>query len=527
MIFKVISNSYEIKNTIPGITYLVHDNWNDWFKYCTLYNLTYIDNNLNRIFLGSIKIGEFNMNEDQSFPNIPKYFECLDENFFSLGQSSDFYENIKNIDDGIIKNDILESLNDIAFNEDLLVRALTQSVTKDSLLRYISLETVRNQFKRMAKGGDRLTKYDFTYTPPIIEDSSADPINIDFHVIPDSNPPTNIHVLVGRNGVGKTHLMKNMMNCILNKGSNEFGSITYDNSHRPSYQNLFSNLVFVSFSAFDKNIPIPNNDSIPFTYIGLSQNLCTDRFSSKTPDELCSEFADSLEACLLGDYSKFNLWRKAIDTLNSDPIFEYSCATDFLDYAIDIKNIDPLNKNLSILKSKKIFREKATRYFDLMSSGHKIIILTITKLIESIEEKTLVFLDEPEGHLHPPLLSAFIRALSELMIYKNAVSIVATHSPVVLQEVPRKCVWKLRRSGKYTSYERLIRESFGENVSQLTRDIFGLEVTNSGYHKLLSNLVDDNPNYDFNDIVTIFKDELGMEAKSILRGLLANRILDS
>lgn len=48
-----------------------------------------------------------------------------------------------------------------------------------------------------------------------------------------------------------------------------------------------------------------------------------------------------------------------------------------------------------------------------------------------------MLIDEPEGHLHPPLLSAFVRALSELLVNRNGVAIIATHSPVVLQEVPR------------------------------------------------------------------------------------------
>ncbi|MCZ5439143.1 AAA family ATPase [Escherichia coli] len=82
------------------------------------------------------------------------------------------------------------------------------------------------------------------------------------------------------------------------------------------------------------------------------------------------------------------------------------------------------------------FKDIAGRVFKNLSSGHKIVLLTITRLVESMEERSLVFLDEPEAHLHPPLLSAFIRSLSDLLINRNAVSIIATHSPVVLREVP-------------------------------------------------------------------------------------------
>jgi predicted ATP-dependent endonuclease of OLD family len=78
----------------------------------------------------------------------------------------------------------------------------------------------------------------------------------------------------------------------------------------------------------------------------------------------------------------------------------------------------------------------------------------MTRLIELVDERTLILLDEPESHLHPPLLSAFIRALSDLLVKRNGVAVIATHSPVVLQEVPKSCAWKLRRSGRVALAER-------------------------------------------------------------------------
>ncbi|MDK7046806.1 AAA family ATPase, partial [Escherichia coli] len=96
-----------------------------------------------------------------------------------------------------------------------------------------------------------------------------------------------------------------------------------------------------------------------------------------------------------------------------------------------------------------------------------------------------VLIDEPESHLHPPLLSAFIRALSDLLLDRNGLSIIATHSPVVLQEVPKRCVWKINRSRLSTESRRPDIETFGENVGILTREVFGLEVVKSGFHDLL------------------------------------------
>lgn len=523
MLFKVISNYSYIDTTKNNVAFLVKDNWNDWWTYSTLYDLYYIDNNFKENFIGQVKIGQFNMAEHQSSPNIPNYFECLDNIFFSLGQSTTYYENLNKIEDDLVKTNILNSLNDIVNDEDLLSLALSEEVTRKSLLRDIPLKTVQVQFKRILDGGVRLTPYNFTYTS-FEEKSYVDPINLSFNVVPNSSPPTNIHVLIGRNGVGKTRLIKNIINCIINENSSVYGYI-HDESTFDSTS--FTNVIFVSFSAFDKNIPVRKDDSeIPFAYIGLTQYppIDSNTHFSKTPDDLGLEFANSLESCLFGPRDKFKLWQDLINILESDPIFKSYDIGDFLIYADDIIKESISNSGLfSIDKSKETFKEKALRFFEKLSSGHKIIMLTITRLVECVEEKTLVILDEPESHLHPPLLSAFVRALSKLMISKNAVSIIATHSPVILQEIPKSCVWKLRRSSHHSVAERLNFESFGENVSLLTSEVFGLEVTHSGYHTMLSDIVNKSSNRDYSEIISIFKNELGMEAKAILRGLIADK----
>jgi predicted ATP-dependent endonuclease of OLD family len=164
---------------------------------------------------------------------------------------------------------------------------------------------------------------------------------------------------------------------------------------------------------------------------------------------------------------------------------------------------------------------KALSLMKLMSSGHAIVLLTVTRLVEKVEEKTLVLIDEPESHLHPPLLSALTRALSELLFNRNGVAIIATHSPVVLQEIPKSCVWKITRSRLALSAARPDIETFGENVGILTREVFGLEVVKSGYHTVLEKAVKSGANYE--EIVTEFGGCLGYEARAILRAMIASR----
>lgn len=148
-------------------------------------------------------------------------------------------------------------------------------------------------------------------------------------------------------------------------------------------------------------------------------------------------------------------------------------------------------------------------------------LLTITKLVESVEERTLVLVDEPEAHLHPPLLAALIRAVSDLLINRNGVAIVATHSPVVLQEVPRSCVWKLRRHGGGAIIERPEIETFAENVGRLTHEVFGLEVTRSGFYKMIAEAI--GAGDDFEDVIGKFDGEVGLEGRALISVRIAER----
>jgi hypothetical protein len=272
----------------------------------------------------------------------------------------------------------------------------------------------------------------------------------------------------------------------------------------------FANLVSVSFSAFDEfraatEGPNPKN-GLRCTYIGLKREESSSEGlqEPKSPQMLANEFMHSIGLCLTG--TRAPRWRKAVETLEADPLFKDE---DVSALAFD-GEYPPDN-----------WASHATELFSGLSSGHKIVLLTITRLVETVNEKTLILLDEPESHLHPPLLSSFIRALSDLLVNRNGVAIIATHSPVVLQEVPRECVWILQRTGHAVGAGRPEVETFGENVGVLTREVFGLEVVQSGFHQLLK---DASERYSsFEGAVEEFNDHLGGEARAILRGLLLTK----
>lgn len=489
--------------------FLGTDNWDD-YSFKTLFHLIYVDSEGNRTQIGAVKVAAFGMGQGSVRTELPHAFHALPESYFSLGQDDDYYEKLNALG-ASVRDEILTSLSDIAFDLDLLDRALGEQVTGVSLLRSVPVAIVRGQFHRLAYGGARLSHYDFSYVLPPGPATDVAPACLAFAVEPESQPPTNIHVLIGRNGVGKTRLLNFMSQALVNEklGPEEVGHFTPVDETPAS---AFASLVSVTFSAFDEFEPMPERQNkaqgLPYAHVGLKRPSSSDGkpLPPKTVSQLSAEFVRSVRLCRNGP--RADRWRRALEMLEADPIFNDANVASLADDRSD-----------NVFGEEDRFAKAASHVFGRLSSGHKIVLLTITRLVETVEERSLVLLDEPETHLHPPLLSAFVRSLSELLTNRNGVAIIATHSPVILQEVPRRCVWKVRRSGHITEVERPEVETFGENVGVLTREVFGLEVTHSGFHQLLANAVHGTSHYD--TVVNNFDAQLGGEALALVRALIA------
>jgi hypothetical protein len=482
--------------------YLVTDDWDD-FGYRTQFFLQYRDaDGVHEI--GNVRIGRLGMG-DGGRPGIPRQFEVLGEEFFSLGQDASYYAALREFGPNV-RDTVLRSLRDAALDLTLFDRASDEPVFETSLMRSLHENTVRWQFHRIAVGDVPLTSYRFEYRSPPLPGGGAG-LRLAFHVEPGSRPPTNIHALIGSNGVGKTRLLNRMARAAADEAATrwDIGTVVHldlNGARLPdSAAPPFANIVSVSFSYFDAFTPLRQRGDIEHTYVSVNLPPGDGSRAPRLKDReaLVAEFIEATQR-LTGAARR--RWEQALASLETDPLFrdaEISAGTE----------------------PSAITEDEAREMFDSLSSGHKIVLLAMTHLADLVAERTLVLIDEPETHLHPPLLSAFVRALSDLLFEQNGVAVVATHSPVVLQELPSTCVWVLSRAGSHVTAARPELETFGENVGILTRVAFGLEVTRSGFHDEIETLVGAGLSYE--QVVDQFGGQLGGEARAIARALVAAR----
>lgn len=518
MLFRIVESASAPSNGNEVL--LVRDNWNDWFVWVTQFYVIVVTQENQRIDIGHVKIARAGMTHQSATTSalLSVEFPRLNAPWFSIGQTENYYEQINELGDQY-RDWYLNAIRDIARTPAMLDEYADEAVLWRSLLRDIDTDRVRNRFNRLATGDAALTNFAFRYTFPQDPRTTDAPPQLGFQVTPASNPPTNVHVVIGRNGVGKTRCFDYLSRAFLGLPAREGGPVGEIGPLTPlgtispfaGKGHGFAGLVTVSFSPFDEYGPLVSSTSnldVRYDYIGLIRESAeqispsgddNDELATLTIKgrlELARDFLKGIAACR--GAARRRRWLRAVELLEADPLFLDANAKAIID---DIA---------------EGWEGRTRKWFRRLSSGHSVILLTITRLVELVEEKSLVLIDEPEGHLHPPLLSAFVRALSELLIDRNGVAIVATHSPVVLQEVPRSCAWVLNRTGLAARADRPELETFGENVGVLTREVFGLEVIQTGFHRLISEAVRQGG---YEQVITQFGDRLGGEARSLARAL--------
>jgi predicted ATPase len=475
--------------------YLKYIDWDD-YSYKSTFELYYCKGS-NERNIGEIKIIDADI--DVGYVKFDSGLNKLPSNFCSLGQTEDYYRNIKKLNERVYIK-VLESLNDCSFDESTYALFKDLPQFKSSAVRFSQAEQAlkfgRTIFARSITQNVKPC-HSFTFDTKLKGFDSNHKLNFNFFSKDDKAIPSNINVIIGRNGTGKTQLLSDLAKTISGYGfdSKEELIASRDTKFGDSSPS-FGPVIVISYSAFD-NFELPGKDEQErsklqtlghvhgYKYCGLRDRIEGGQYRLKDIDEVTNEFTQSCDKIDVSEHSEE--WHSCIEHVLNDPSFR------------GIKN-KSLHKN-----------------FIKLSSGQKIILSILAGVFEHIKTNSIVIIDEPETHLHPSLMSAFMHSIRAILELFDSYAIIATHSPVILQETPSMFVQVLSGGLKKPMVKHLTGECFGEEISTLTEDVFRVSFEESNFYNVLSEL--SKKGYSVAEIERLFEKRLGFTARSFIETL--------
>jgi ABC-type branched-subunit amino acid transport system ATPase component len=490
-----------------AIVGLKWDRWND-YGFETSFEVRVYWPDRKPLELGVVKI----LRGDQTSGRTPlkKEFVRLSEDYCSLGQDIAYYEMLHKL--GPWARTYLRALRDLVASPVILKSFEDHGGFRNSLIRSsgaeIALSDAPNLFvpshsDPQSQDSDRLA---FALETTVGGNTFEFSVGLGMNELDER-----CAAVIGYNAAGKTRLLGNIGMIASRKPNDpdelrirrQFGEFL---GQAPK----LSGVLAISYSAFD-TFEIPRSASQTelvdsrtdkeaqgqrgYIYCGLRKSD-SEMVEFKTAEELRVEFLQALERCRSRGLRDRLL--RCMGMLGEEPSFQ--------EYAA-----------ISTLMQKK--EEKCAAFYDSLSTGHKLVLKVVTQLVAYLQKSSLVLFDEPETHLHPSLVAALMKCLRLLLKQTFSFAIIATHSPVVIQETPSRNVYVLKRNGRTTTAERVSIETFGENIGLLTSEVFDLDASQSDYRHILQNLAERS----LGEIDTLFVKPLGIQARSFIRSVQSSK----
>uniref|UniRef100_UPI003075BAFF AAA family ATPase n=2 Tax=Proteus sp. G4380 TaxID=2698851 RepID=UPI003075BAFF len=151
-----------------------------------------------------------------------------------------------------------------------------------------------------------------------------------------------------------------------------------------------------------------------------------------------------------------------------------------------IKTVSNSSTNSIDYEINRIELEKSIKK---LSSGQAIFLYIMTEIIANIRYDSLIIFDEPETHLPPNAISQLINSIHSLADQFKSYCIIATHSPIIVQGILSKNIFVIKNENKVLSVTHPSLETFGENLSKITDDIFGARDTPQYFRKKIEDQI--------------------------------------
>lgn len=381
--------------------------------------------------------------------------------------------------------ELLELIN----SEDFHLGALRQGFAYDALRR-----GGRHFRPNLPPPVDDLA-FDFIFSARML--SADNPYTLPFRFNPDGIFRNRASVLIGQNGVGKTHLLKAIVD-----GLHELrGHQRFMPALHPSRVIVFSS---VPTDPFPRSIGAWNG--IDYEYFAVNSA------NTDTTDSLLA----ALIACRKSDVqivfghdqqkSRMDIVKEALEPIGlwqglHVPL-RARTPEDTLPNVIEIEGQSyfPIRRTLeeqnSILLIQQIDWDRKTIVLNdhgqvrSLSSGEYAMLRFAAQAASAIEQGSLILLDEPETHLHPNFISNLMEILDNLLQSTGSIAVIATHSAYVVRETPRDRVNVLTLENRQIRIDRPRMQTFGATIDSISQFVFGDTTISHNFQKTLSEWAD-------------------------------------
>lgn len=447
---------------------LGYDHWND-YSIITMFDLTFRKDPTTSISLGKVKI--MKRETTSTWETLTENFTSLSNDYCSLGQTKEYYIKLKqNL--GSDYYSFLLALRDVAIFPKIHEQFENDDIFKTSLIRGNEIERLARTVRFEIEGinPNEYYKFNYTHQPPYAQNIIA--LNFDFEYNTDFEH--RIYAIIGKNGTGKTRLLSSLAKNLSEKEPQNF------TPRKPVYGKVFT----VSYSFFDR-FEIPTSDaSFNYVYCGLKKG----NNAWKTDEDMLTDFYKA--AALIKKKSLENEWYKILSNF---------IVPEILDIAF-VKVEDFIVQNNYVFSESKFVEIRK-----VLSSGQSIILFMISEILSQIRFDSLILFDEPETHLHPNAISALLNTLFSLVKRFKSFCVIATHSPLIIQEIPARNIFVIERNDDLAFVRGLERESFGENLTVITQDIFGNKEVPRHFISLIEELISKGKSY--SEIISILESD--------------------
>ena len=514
IIFKLIEKCYQNARYVESdnADFLIEeDGWND-YSYYVMYHLHATDkltSNGNE-YLGYIKIMKVGQEKYES--NLLRHelgrkvtFSALPDGFVSLTTSVDVYQSLFRLLDAEKRRKFVECMrmilspnspyyNDVRDSE-CFAAAMLRDTSMDNYGLKKGLELMLNQANYYNLQEQCLTVH---------YNDTEEAVELRFSCLNDiesEHIPNGMLAFIGKNGSGKSTAIYKLAKLLYASPDKRFRLKDAAGEIKPNDIGV-GKLFVISYSPFD-NFVLPGIGGEDYrlmlegmkgnlgrfvfcgirdvkkefekllespdekTYETLFERERMDETSLKSIDQLAKEFEKAMNELERND-EKMLLWK------------------EIKEQAHDLfPEIERIMKEVKV-----VLPLDAAQVFMSLSTGCKFFLHSLAHVLAYIEMDSLILFDEPENHIHPPMLSFMMAAMRRVLNRYHSVMLVATHSPVVAQEIFADNVYVVSNNDGSKSISHPSIETYGANISEITSEVFSLTTDVTNYYDAYKDLYD-------------------------------------